>query len=147
MSNEPFLRDTENAKLTEAGQVMFDAMRDFVRFVVRLIPALFRFACVAVAATLVAFGTIAAWQAFGGDMMALIPALTLGIVPLLFAFDAKVKFGGMVAAGAFTYIVAQLLTLLPYPIPQVSTIVALAALTFSEMSRRDMEQNTNELSE
>ena len=144
MSNEPFLRDAEKANMAEAAQLVMDAGRDIVRFIVRLIPALFRLACVSVCAMGVVYGTVDAWQAFGGDGIAAIPAFALGLIPLLFAFISGVKWGGIVAAGAFTYGVAQVLLTLPFPLNQLSIVIVLAALTFSDMARRQMDPKQNE---
>lgn len=139
---DEFLREGERVALATAARLFHEVVRDLIRFVVRLLPALIRFGCVAVCAVGVTYGTYDAWQAFGGDVPALVPALALGLIPLLFAFISRVSFGGMIAAGGFTYLAAQGLLLLPSLLRQISILVVLATLTFTEMSRRGQPDNS-----
>lgn len=144
---EPLLRPQEQAALNDAKAMMRAIRRDLIRFIVRLLPALIRMACVASAGAGLVFGALDAWKAFGSDGAALIPALLLGIIPLLLAFVNGVKWGGMLASGAFTYGAAQGLNALPFPLAQMFIVVVLAALVISEMARRgqpEMEQSSNE---
>ena len=139
--NEPLLRDGERAKLAEAVALVVAIWRDIVRFVVQLLPALIRLSCVAGCAGGLILGTSDAWAAFGGDGAALIPALTLGIVPVLYAFVARVRWGGLLAAGAIALVVGKTLALLPFYLVQISVVIVLAAATFSEMARRPANVN------
>ena len=145
--SEPLLRDTERAKLAEAMELLVTIARDIVRFIVRLLPALIRVACVSVCAYGVIYGTIEAWGAWGGDGAALIPAVLLGVVPLAYAFINRVMWGGMVAAGVFTYAVAKGMGYLPFHMAQLLIIITLATLAFMQMSKRGqpaMELTQNE---
>jgi len=143
---EPLLRERERRALASAASAFAEMKRDFIRFVICLLPALLRVACVTLCTLGVVYGTLDAWQVFGSDGAALIPAVVLGIIPLMFAFISRVKWGGMVAAGAFTYFAAKILLLIPFPFNQVFLVVVLAALIFSDMARRsnETEQQTNE---
>lgn len=130
------LRDGERAALIQTSQLLQDIGQGLLRFIVQLLPALVRVGCVSICAVGVVYGTHDAWVALGGDGAALIPAFALGLIPLLFAFVNGVKWGGMIAAGAFSYLTAQALGVLPFPLNQLSIVVVLAALTFSDMARR-----------
>lgn len=144
---EPLLRDTERRALAEALALFRLIVREIIRFIVRLLPALIRLACVSIAAAGLIYGTLDAWQAFGSDGAALIPALLLGVIPLLFAFMNGVKWGGMVASGAFTYGAAQVFLVVPFPFNQVVIVIVFAALVISDMARRTVGAETNEHTE
>lgn len=145
---EPLLRPQEQEALNETRAMLQAIRRDLIRFIVRLLPAIIRMTCVSVAGAGLVFGTMDAWKAFGSDGAALIPALLLGIIPLLFAFVNGVRWGGMLASGAFSYATAQGLNALPFPFAQMLILIVLAALVVSEMARRgqpeEMEQSSNE---
>lgn len=138
--SEPLLRDDERRALAEALALLRTICREIVRLIVRLLPALIRIACVSIAAAGLIYGTLDAWQAFGSDGAALIPAVVLGVLPLLFAFTNGVKWGGMVASGAFTYGAAQVFLALPFPFSQVAIVIVFAALVISDMARRNMDE-------
>lgn len=143
---EPLLRPQEQAALNETRAMLQAIRRDLIRFIVRLLPALIRVSCVGIAAAGLIYGTLDAWEAFGSDGAALIPALLLGIIPLLFAFTSGVKWGGLIAAGAFTYGGAQALLLIPFPFNQVFLVIVFAALVISDMARRTVGAESNEQS-
>jgi hypothetical protein len=143
-----FLRDGERAALVRVGQMSLEIAQDLARFIIRLLPGALRAGCVAAAGLSAMYGTLGAWQAFGGDGAALIPAMALGVIPFLFAFVSRVRYGGMLAAGFFTYAVAQGLGALPAIINQILIVIVLAALTFADMAQRSHpEQIQNEHTE
>lgn len=131
------LREREQAALAEAFALAKDAAVGVVRFCVLLIPAALRVLSVIVAALCAINAVSDSWQAFGGDGAALIPAFALGVIPLLFAFVTGVHFGGMAAAALGSYVVSQLLLLLPALHVQALIVIVLAALTFSDMAKRN----------
>ncbi len=141
---EPLLRPQEQAALDETRAMLQAIRRDLIRFVVRLLPAIVRVVCIGIEAGGLVYGVLDAWAVFGSDGAALIPALLLGVIPLLFAFLSGVKWGGLVASGAFTYGAAQALKLIPFPFNQVFLIIVLAALIVSDMARRNAGHEANE---
>lgn len=128
--------EQRDAALASAAQLTQGILKDVWTFLVRLLPGAIRLICVTCGAIGIVYGTLDAWQAFGGDGPALIPALALGIIPVQFAFIPTVHYGGMIASGTFTYLVAQGLLMLPGIVVQVLVVVVLATITFSEMARR-----------
>lgn len=126
--------------LATTAKLIAEAQRDVVHFVIRLLPGLVRVLIIGATAVFLVEGTLGAWQAFGADPIAVVPALALALVPMQFAFIPTVHYGGMLAAGGFTYGTSRVLLAMPAEIVQLSAVVVLAAITFMEMSRRGKPQ-------
>ena len=105
------------------------------------LPVLLRGVCVGAAVFGISLSLPAAWQAYGGDVPALLPALVVSVLPVTAAVLAKLAWGGLLLAGVATAIAGSLLAVLPAFARSLLVIGAVSGLLFYRLKISDEGSN------
>lgn len=92
--------------LEDIGRLMGEIVHGLIDALIIALPWLIRLGCVALAVAGFVAALPVCWRAFGGDWIALLPALTLTTAPIVYVTSTGLSWGGLVLAGVIDLIVS-----------------------------------------
>ena len=138
MDGEEFLRPQEWSALMMAAVLIRRICRDCIRFIIRSLPFLIRALAIGGGLAAAVWAIFQTWGIFGGDAAAFVLALLVGVIPLAYAMQWRISFGGILAAGLVSLTLAYALMVVPEIVRVFLVVCGMAVLVIIQMARRNI---------
>ncbi len=116
--------------LADVRRLLAGIGRSIVLSLILVLPVALRLACAGAALAGAVYAAPRAWSAFGADVVALLPATAVVLLPLAAGQNARLSWGGLLVSGAVTAGIGALLEAVTPLTRALFVVAALATVVY-----------------